>query len=283
MIKRIILPLILPAMLAFVLAACDKIEAPYFEEKPDDNGNTEEVVKKVYLEEYTGHLCPNCTEGAAAAHELKEIYGKKLIVVAVHSGWFARPTAPTFSYDFRTPAGEAYYTHFGVTSNPIGMINRKEFSGSKLHTLTAWGSYVAEEMELEPEAGIMINNTYNSDNRNLKITIKTKSLMELEEDYKLVVQIVENGIVKPQKTNNSQYPGGVIEDYHHEHVLRGVVNGTWGEEINIKGSIGTEDTKTYSISLNPEWVAENCSVVAYIYNSANFEVVQAEEVKIINP
>lgn len=268
----------LAVCMAFSLFSCDEIEGPYKETNQTDTTVTGEVVKKVLLEEFTGHKCPNCPDGAASAHALKELYGDKLVIVAVHSGYFANTSSPDFTYDFRTPEGETYYSNFGVTTNPIGMINRKEFSGKKLQTHTSWSTYVSGEMDVEPIIGLKIENTYDDDTRALSVKVTAKSVTAIAEFYKICVQITENGIVKPQQTSS-----GINQNYVHDHVLRQTLNTTWGEDIALSGASGIEAIKNYNITLNNDWVAENCSVVAYIYNSANFEVVQAEEISIINP
>ncbi|NLF42995.1 MAG: Omp28 family outer membrane lipoprotein [Bacteroidales bacterium] len=268
----------LAAFMAFSLFSCDEIEGPYKETNQTDTTTTGEVVKKVLLEEFTGHKCPNCPDGAASAHALKELYGDKLVIVAIHSGYFATTTSPDFTYDFRTPEGEDLYSSFGVTTNPIGMINRKEFSGKKLQTHTSWSTYVSGEMDVEPVIGLKIENTYDADTRALSVKVTAKTVTALTENYKICVQITENGIVKPQQSSS-----GINQNYEHDHVLRQTLNTAWGEDIALSGASGTEAIKNYNITLNNDWVAENCSVVAYIYNSANFEVVQAEEISIINP
>jgi hypothetical protein len=61
------------------------------------------------------------------------------------------------------------------------------------------------------------------------------------------------------------------------HALRTNFNGTWGGQIGT-GNItaGTVISSSYSLVLDAEWVDHNCNVVAFIYQTGNKEVVQAD-------
>ena len=67
--------------------------------------------KKVLIEDFTGHLCPNCPDAARELDAIHDIYGDQIIGMAIHvSKSFARPypasQAPSFQYDFRTNGGD---------------------------------------------------------------------------------------------------------------------------------------------------------------------------------
>ena len=69
-----------------------------------------------------------------------------------------------------------------------------------------------------------------------------------------------------------------IPDYLHRHVLRSAINGSFGENI-ARGSIqsGTKIIRNFKTNINPAYMAVHCSVVAFLVDSANAEVMQAEE------
>ena len=276
MFKKISPPL-LALIAAIVITACDIIEEPYMS-NPGGNGSNGEVARKVLLEEFTGHQCPNCPEGSSTAEALKELFGDQLIIISIHAGFFARTTAPDFLADYRTAAGNEISAYFGVAYNPVGMVNRKEFIGSLLLNPSAWGGAISEILEEEPQADINLNLNFQPSTRHLEVTIESTLLESLQCPVYLAAFLVEDSLVSPQKTNDSQYPDGIIPDYVHRHVLRSCINGTWGEALS-SGEMMEPGvyTKTYSLTLNEEWNANNCSVVAYIYSGQNFEVIQAEE------
>ena len=96
--------------LSFILTtliACDKIEQDEF--LLDGGGveiDTTTFVKKVLIEDFTGHTCQNCPQAADEIHTLQQIsaYQGKIVAIGIHAGFFAE-TNTNFPTDFRTPEG----------------------------------------------------------------------------------------------------------------------------------------------------------------------------------
>jgi len=263
-------------IIGFAMLSCDKIEAPYKEisDKPVDT--TDQIVKKVLLEDYTGHKCVNCPSAHDVAHELQDIYGDdNLIVVAIHAGFFATPSGTPYDYDFQTEAGTDYNTFFSVQSNPIGMINRINDGGNYLLDTGKWGTEANKEFDLDAELGIEITCDLQSDKLNGEINFNFAS--SINQAISLQIWIIEDNIIKAQLA-----PGGVIEDYVHNNVLRGAVNGNWGEALASAYSIGDTGTVSFSnYQLGDDWVSSELSIVAFIYEVESKRVLQVEKKKII--
>ena len=94
--------LIIVTLFILMYSSCDKISTPYALAK---HGNivdtlvdldTATQVKRVLLEDYTGHTCQNCPAAAAIAHNQEAVYNGKLIVLAVHAGYYALPGTGEF-------------------------------------------------------------------------------------------------------------------------------------------------------------------------------------------
>ncbi len=268
---------------ALIINSCDIIEPPYITNYSTDNGDDGKVVQKFLLEEFTGHLCPNCPEGKQAAQQLKAIFGDRIVEISIHNGVFARPVPGQFANDYRTTFGNEIASHFGVNQYPTGMISRTSYEGSTVLSPAAWGSALNQLINNEPTIKIKIETTYNSASRKLDVSLTADMLSDLDGTYFIAAFIVENGIISAQKTNDPAYPSGIIDDYEHNHVLRAAINSTWGEKITETG-VNTEDSFSYnySITLNQTWQASNCKVVAYIYNEETMEVVQVDEAKVTN-
>lgn len=268
------------ALFTFVIAGCDKLDDPYLEEKGGGVGPTpDENVRKVILEEFTGHLCPNCPEGSAVAHDLKTIYGEQLIMVSIHAGFFALPQGGLYTADYRTNTGADLNNYFNVQSYPAGMVNRTDFNGVIMGK-DSWEAAIQDLLEMDAVAGLEIETSYEEATRSLDIVVHTSFLQNFDDAVNLSVIITESGIVSPQKNSNPAIgPSPDWEDYEHDHVLRTAVNGTWGDALNPEQSIsqGDEFMNTYSVNLSENWDASNCHVVAYVYNTTNDEVLQAEE------
>ena len=269
------------------LQSCDEIDNP-FEEKnintdcgtlpnPFETGNhPTSRMQKVFLEDYTGHKCPNCPQAATTAEQLKGMYGSQLVVMAVHTGPFSALDVPHgFVYDFTTDAGDEFNNFFNFFGYPSGLVNRRDYTGSgfdhiKLHT--DWAAEVAGLVNDSAMADIQIITNYVASSRQLCMDIRTTFFENLSGDYYLGVYLIEDSIVQPQVDNLT-----TVTDYVHNHVLREAVNSTWGEEI-ITGSVAADsaDYRRYSITLDPEYSASHCSVVAMLYRDSNKEVIQSE-------
>lgn len=262
------------AMLLFGVAACDKIEPPYRTGHEGNGNNGGEVVRKVLLEEFTGHLCNNCPAASDIASELKAHFGDRLVRMKIHSGHHARVTNE-FSYDFTNDTGDALRDYFSIQGVPIGLVNRKVHEGSLLHSPGAWGDAISQIIDLDPEFHIEIQLDYLQGN--LDVNIEVTSLITCLNTYYISAFLTEDGIISPQSTNNPNYPTGVIEDYEHNYVLRKDVNGVWGELMN-EGSIAPQEqfNHNYQVQLDSHWVPENMSVIAFVYNASNKEIIQVE-------
>jgi hypothetical protein len=93
--------------------------------------------------------------------------------------------------------------------------------------------------------------------------------------------IVEDSIVSYQKNNNPEIGPGDIPDYAHRYMLRGSMNGTFGDTLFSPQALTTDSfTVEYSKTLNPVWNTSKLYVVCFIYNRETDEVLQTERKKI---
>jgi thiol-disulfide isomerase/thioredoxin len=259
-----------------LIPGCDIVEEPYLVQVGDNDTNGTGVhFRKVLLEDYTGQKCPNCPEAAEIAHNLQTIYGDKVVVIALHAGFYSVPEETgNFTADYRTSVGNDLNAYFAFPAYPMGMVNRTAFSGSTILLKDSWESAVEAQLELDPEASIEITNTYFPSDRKLDCTVETEFLTDKEGIYNICVFVMESLIVSPQQTE-----GGVVTDYVHNHMLRASMNGTWGELVGADGSAvnGVKVSNSYTMNLPAGWNDVNCAVVAFVYNNETLEVVQAEE------
>lgn len=274
--------LALSGLLFFI--SCDKIEAP-FNENPAGNDTTKKYSRVVLLEDFTGHRCPNCSEAHIIAQDLLNLYKEKLVVVAVHAGFLAQPAGGIYTYNFTTPEGTELNNYFGLSAAglPKGMVNRKKISGQYPLDKDAWGSEISNIINLPPDANIKITNNYNSSNRTVNIEVEAIFLNALNGEYNLVVQIIEDSIIKPQTTKT----GGDVLNYVHMHTLRTTLNSTWGDSLTSAPITPMQNfIKSYAnIPLGTDWKEKDCYVVAFIYRKDNsegnqYEIIQAAQKKL---
>ena len=295
----------------FSFSSCDVIEGPYLVDNNTNSVDTNTFVKKVLIEDFTGHRCPNCPAAAEELAALQDFYGDKVIGIAIHpsSQAFSTPSplnSSSYTYDFRTQFGDDINNIFEITTVglPRGMVNRTGFNTGHQLGKDEWSSIVQIELEKAPIFGITLSSDVNNGNGTISITAEALTNINLDkkeeiEDYNIVICLTENNIVQWQKDNTA----GDIEDYEHNHVLRTMINTTFGESIGNSFVDGDIWEKDYSVditnlentnenySLNTlfmgngnckEWNEDNMGIVVYIYNTSNYEIVQVEEIHLTN-
>ena len=279
--------------IAIGVAACDKVDKPYKIYKPDIVDTPVflplgDVVQKYLFEDYTGHLCNNCPEGAEVIKAMKAAMGDTLISIAVHAGVesMIKPNpvekgcSNGYTADYRTQVGSEYATEFKIRGNPSGMINRMAFNGNRVSESVAnWATLMNSVPRNQPTMGMQIIPIHHKDTA--YIFIKTTLLSEVSCKLRLCAVLTESGIISPQK-NKKESVGSVpdICDYEHNHLLRTSISPIWGESIDLSQK-GDTVIKAYALPLaGTSWKIEHCRIIAYIYDDDTKEILQVEEVEL---
>ena len=245
--------LILLTLAAVLFAACDEIptsERLTYVEPP-------EVGRAVLIEDYTGQYCVNCPRATEEIERLIGNYGDSTVVaVAIHSGPFGKSKGePSPLY---TEVGDMYFNTWGLSSQPVGLIDRR-FNSSP-SSYTDWAGGVVYEIAFKAPVGFMTDIDYDSETRNAAIEVQTIGLDSALVTGKLQVWLVEDSI------DSFQYmpDGSVQEHYNHMHVFRASVNDPWGDDVAVNhGQVAVKD---YAIKLDPAWVPEHCALVIFLYD-----------------
>lgn len=284
--KKFILPIF--ALCAFMFTSCDYVEFPNQDDGPITTTNGDSAVQKVMIEEFTGQGCGNCPGGALIAEQLRNAYGDRLVVVSIHSGWFANGGNQYGPNDMNCTEGEDIDAAFGISNigNPNGMVNRKENSGNVVVGPNGWGPMVGDIINNQtPAVNIDVTASFDSGSGNITADINVDFLENLTGDYNIVAAVTENNITAPQAnytgTGDPAYPTPEALNYVHKHVLRDHFNGTWGTPL-VAGTASAGDTENVNLSIakGTSWDSGELSVVVYVYDVATNEVVQVEEVHV---
>jgi len=267
----------------FLLQSCDKLEAPYAVVKKIKADTTR---RAVLLEDYTGHKCTNCAPAARTAHTLEKGYDGQVFVIAVHAGNFAEPDTShgqPFKEDFRCAAGNAWYSNpiFKIDGNPKGMVNRVPYNGKISYIPAQWTDAVATQAKLQKAAVMSIGNTYNAATRLLTTRVDSRFLICNQGKYNLCVVIQEDSIIGAQANAIPPDSTPVIYHFVFMDVLRGSLNGPYGEELTALIDTTSVITKTYEYTLDPAWVPKHCKITAFIANAETYEVMHAARKKVI--
>lgn len=266
------------------LAACDQVDQPYIEQGDYCGHDDLSIpIRKILVEDYTGHRCGNCPAAAAKMEELKATFCDHIVPVSIHAtAAFAAPNSSgAYTYDFRTPAGNQYESFFDVNMLPNGMVNRTALDGNRLLAPDSWATAVAAILQTPPEITISIDNSFDDNSLNVSTNIRTELIQDMNQKLSLSVFLVEDSIVNWQKDYEADPVD--IENYTHRHVLRQAINTPWGEEI-LNGSIAQGESleKNYTFALSPEYKPAHCSIVAFVFNTDSKEVIQAEAQKLVS-
>lgn len=302
--KKVLYCLVL--LVSFFFTSCDYIQNPY----PEVNANVSDTascpapvfpiltnhIKKILIEDFTGHTCGNCPKAAKVLYEIDSIYPGRIIGLGLHVGGYAAPapgynSSPSTAYtaDYRTTVGEMYDAKFGASDFglPQGMFNRKQYDAinkTQLQFYPNWKTYIASIIAEPAVADLQISSDYTNSTRKICLAVRDSFLTTMSGTFNLVVLLTQDSIIDWQ-----DYIGVNKSDYVHRHVLRDAItpSGAWGELIGA-GTItaGTKNIKRFAYTVPATFKGTSCDVnkchlLAFIYNTTTYEIIQAEEVKVI--
>lgn len=242
-----ILPILSAAILsgAAILTGCDSVSEP-------DRLVPAEIpaMRSILIEEFTGQLCTNCPDGHAMIKDiLSTSIGDSIVPVCIHA---SSQAVSVEDGGLKIEAGDEYYKNVGNPALPTAVIDMV----TKPLMVAEWGASI-NHLIMEPTPYTVIANTSVADNK-LNIDVAFSA----GEDFSgnLLVWVCENDVVGAQLDH-----GTFIYDYVHQHVLRAVANGVWGDPVTLKS--GEPQYKTLSVEIDPLWNAENVYAVAFLYNN----------------
>jgi hypothetical protein len=293
--KKLILSIIV-IIGAVSFYSCDKIDTPIAEKSLNTDGliwndstytESSSTMRKVLIEEFTGHTCTNCPQGAAELENLITTYGNQIVPMGIHSdATFCDPRVQSdgspaqyiggvaaYTTDFRTADGDEYRNTFNVNGIPKGFVSRRSNG-----TPFGFGQWESEFQAIQndvPAISIGLSTLYNDSSRTVKTIVNTTWLTSSPGDYKLQIQLVEDSLVDWQLNDGVDVP-----DYTHRHVFRGSINGTWGSDIPTANQ-GDSDTQEFSYIIPANFKKKDCIVVVFVYkDNPSYEIIQVEELHV---
>ncbi len=290
--------------MALFMFGCDYIDAPYT--VPGPNGCTQATptftprtspVRKVLVEEFTGHRCGNCPRGAETIATLQGTYGQQVVAIAHHTFNLPQFTEPLandtitnpelhYLYDFRTQESKVIDEDYGVNTMgvPTGFVNRRDFGSGVVMAYTSWPSRVATALSAPQQMDIQMVAYWTPADSNICVFYFVEVLENMTGNFKIALYLTEDSIIKWQKDYNV-IPND-IEFYEHKHIMRKAINGVYGTSVTTNTSVMDGETfiEGYSTKIDPsKFNINHLHVVAFVYDDNNLtkEVIQAEEIKLI--
>lgn len=280
----------LVAISSIFIWGCDKVDIP--QQHFTVVIPTSDTIRKIFIEDFTGHTCPNCPSAARKLDSLKAAYPERVIGMAVHIDFWAEPCDSnphyppagalpgTFQEDFRVTAEDADYESIFQCSQwafPNGLINRV----GPTNDINIWPSTVATLLADSMSAYIKITPSFNSTTRILNVSVTGEFLCDTTGTYNIALYLVEDGLTGSQTDNT--LPSGINNNYTFNDVFRGCINspGTIsGQQLTLPSSIQSHTSISYTspaFNVSSNFNAANCKIIAILINNADRGVLQAAE------
>ena len=220
--------------------------------------------QNVLIEDYTGTWCGYCPR-ISYAIELVEEQTTDAYVVAIHRG--------------STDPGNSYYDPYNFSAGTLeDLIGLEGYPTGMLNRITEWiypePNNVSQVVNLtsdQSDVGLALSPTLNGNTMNIDVNVKFGGQFSAS-NAKLVVYVLEDGLVFNQTNYTSYYGGGsVIANFEHNHVLRASLTSLLGDQIP---SSEYSADNVYQVNFNvavPSNVSstDKMSVVAVVINGSS--------------
>ncbi|WP_299361275.1 Omp28-related outer membrane protein [Winogradskyella sp.] len=209
--------------------------------------------KHVLIEDYTGTWCPFCPR-VSYAIELTKEQTDQLAIVAIH-----------WDDEFSAPESNSMVSTFNISGFPTVKIDRN----------TDWAfpepnnvdQVVDKTLCDNSPLGLALAPTINGNTMTIDVEAKFSEDFSFN-NTRLVLMVVEDGLIADQENNQSYYGGqNPIPDFVHDHVLRASLTDFTGDAISASEVTNGMYNRTFTANL-PSNVADasNVSFVAFISN-----------------
>lgn len=232
--------------------------------------------RNVLLEDFTGVRCVNCPDGHLIAASILNSYPQgRVVVVAEHDtlGLLTGPY-PFGHFDFRTTEAKDIISLLGgISSKPIGAIDRKIFTGETTIPVgrQKWPGYVAADIALSvPKVQMKIESQYNDATRVLSLGVILQYAESISGNNNLSIMLTESGMVEPQLDQT-----GIDTFYVHNHVLRDMISSSTG--LPIKGNKSPGHATKYVMpdyTIPSSWNADSVHIVTFVTDTDSLNVLQ---------
>ena len=215
--------------------------------------------RHVFVAEFTGASCAFCPAGydnmmMQFARPALAKYKQNVHIAAFHSEEMGKDSlAIAATMDIKNMFSGLELPSYAVDMRDSGGLNTEGMSGFNAAIKAAFEEH-------GPHCGVAVSSSVDTDRTSAQICVRITS--ELTSEYRVVVLVIQDGIVGYQK--HGEY--GELDDYIHKHVVRTVVtaNAGQGEKMADDSVIaeGSEASKTWSVDIDRRWVLENTKVYA---------------------
>ena len=233
--------------------------------------------RKYLIEHFTGDECGYCPYGMYSIVEYTQQTSTPCIWVSHHYGY----NQDEYTISESAKIGSAC----GVQGAPSMAMNRTKVMGTSIAFHPGYlvedgmAEIITSKCETTAEASVVIDHTYNTETRELNVTVSGQVANTEVTEYLLTVLIKENGLIGKQADYYWSWKTNGWKEFMHPSVARDLLSSTQlGDTVKVENQAYSQ---TYTYSVPEKWVAENCCVVAYITPLSKKPVINAEETPLV--
>jgi len=224
------------------------------------------------IEEVTGAWCRFCPRAPIIFNKQVKPHYPNVIRVEIHTGDAMKITE----------ADSLLKTYVEVV--PTGFVNRDVLEGYTNIALMpeSWKSRLDDLQEKTTPVKVSVQNNYYPETRSWEIEVEAEFVVNSIGDYRFNIYVVEDSLTGSgpqwdQKNNynvvsNEPYmelvgAGNPILGYVHNHVVRRMTGGSWGEDGLIPDSLSKGDKYVYSksITIPDNWNPEHLHLIGMVH------------------
>lgn len=227
--------------------------------------------RNILIEDMTGDQCVNCPNAALTGEYLKDSFPGRIFIIAEHTGSLADPYKQE-KHNFHCADADRMLSFLGTpTGYPQGIVDRQIFPGKGLQVqYSDWPGLVHTEIDSATPVNITFNKkSYNASTGKMNVTVQSVFTQAHQGTFYLTVALLESGMIDLQKSPYATTPGGVDSNYTFNNVLRQTVTAYNGVQLGSNPEKGRTYVTNLSATLNPAWVADSCSIVAFVHYRGN--------------
>ncbi|MBT4484487.1 MAG: redoxin domain-containing protein [Candidatus Latescibacteria bacterium] len=235
-------------------------------ERVETENNTQ---RNILVEMFTGTWCGWCPYGVEVLNEIQQ-NNDNIIVLAYH-----------IDDEMAIEAGDKLKKIL-KPSYPQAAIDRIHYPDKENIPISrdTWEEKIIERSQIPSPISISFNTDYNTTTRTVSLDVITCTYNELPGKYRLNVVVCEDSLNYKQKITKKPYKE--IDPYYHNHVVREMITGPFGESLNnapLPSDICL--INKYSFTLNSKYNPDICHLVVFVNENiidGIGPVLQAEQI-----
>lgn len=224
--------------------------------------------RRTLMEHFSGASCGYCPYGMNQIVDYINTQVPDIIWVSHHS--YGKD-------EYTIPENNHIASIFNITGAPYVVLNRTKYTGNTI-PLDPGSLSRVDLTDTVAEASVHIDHSFDPATRLLNITVSGEVAHTVDTTYLLTVLIKENHLVGPQMDQLQTWKQSMWLEYMHVRVVRDALTASYGDSIHVHDQAYSH---TLSYTVDEEWVAENCCIVAYLTPLNKRPIINAEQTPLV--